>query len=381
MEKLHKSPSKFLETLSATVLDLAFDRTPPLDNINKMPSEVFGSLVAAICVNLILYTLEVVMACQFLGKPSEHGPGRLSKFRVCLNLMIDTVATLIGCGFLFMIQGSHWGSNDDVQYHYWRIVVGVLTASTAASVITQSFLLERFWKNIRQHLLGTAFAVTFLVVAVFVSVAAVVVCAYLQWINAPVVIPFVWVALIGNVIAALGITTVSVCQRIVLKTGPGAPRKKIIARSTRAFIETGFPSAILFVLALVAWALGRKGDFVVALYFVQARVYSCTMLFTLRNPLPARTDAWIEDMVSTSVPQKRVPVPPLSPDIYLHNDKSDRATLCGIPEEKEVQGWYNIDLNTDAARSSEDTAREVPATAVVFHRNSAFYQVHDEEKQ
>ncbi|KAJ7489089.1 hypothetical protein FB451DRAFT_682484 [Mycena latifolia] len=347
-----------------------------------MPSSFFGSLVAATCINLVLYTLEVVMACQFLANPTPSGAGRLSKFRVWLNLIIDTVATFIGCAFLAMIEGSHWGSNDDVQSQYWHVVVAVLTAGTATVVIAQSFLLERFWKNIRQHRLGTAFAVTILIMALFASVAAVVACAYLQWIDAPVVVPFVWIALIGNVIAALGITVVSVCQRVVMKTGPGAPKKNIIVRATRAFIETGFPSAIIVILALIAWALSRKGAFVVALYFVQARVYSCTMLFVLRSPLPERTDAWIEDMISTSVPQTGVPVPPLSPDIYLHNEKSDRQTLCGIPEEKEVQGWYNIDLGADASRASLDsTAREVPPSALVVHRNASFYQVPDEEKQ
>ncbi|KAJ6598158.1 hypothetical protein DFH09DRAFT_53801 [Mycena vulgaris] len=346
-----------------------------------MASEFFGSLVAAICVNLILYTLEVVMACQFLRNPSATGAGRISALRVWLNLIIDTVATFVSCAFLFMVEGSHWGTNDETQSRYWQIIVGVLTLCAAGAVIAQGFLLERFWKNIRQHLLGTAFAVTVLAMAVIVSVAAVVVCLYLQWIEAPVVIPFVWVALIGNVIAALGITTVSVCQRIVMKTGPG-PKKNIIARAMRAFIETGFPSAIIVILALVAWALERKGHFVVALYFVQARVYSCTMLFTLRNPAPARTDDWISDMVATSVPQKDQPAPPLSPDIFLQNEKANRLTLCGIPEEKEVQGWYNIDLGTDGQRASVDSKDgDIPPTAVVLHRNLPFYQVNDEEKQ
>ncbi|KAJ6482555.1 hypothetical protein C8R45DRAFT_1149982 [Mycena sanguinolenta] len=331
-----------------------------------MASEVFGSLVAAICVNLVLYTLEFVMSCLFLASKSDKESKKTAKFRVCLNLLIDTAATVIGCAFLYTFQGSHWGENDDVQARYWRIIIGVLIAGTVSTVIAQSYLLERFWKNIRHHLLGTAFAVTVLVMAVFTSVSAVVVCAYLQWTNADILVPFVWAALICNVIAALGIATVSVCQRFALRTITS--KKHITVRAWRAFVETGIPSCIIAILALAAWAAGEKGAFVIGLYFVQSRVYSCTMLFALRNPLPPRTDGWIAEMLATSVPQKRVPVPPVTPDIFLKNEKTSRTPLGDIPEEKGPQSWYNLDLGTDTITSNEENA-------MVLHRGAAFYQV------
>jgi hypothetical protein len=73
------------------------------------------------------------------------------------------------------------GENDDVQSNYWRIIVGVLCIGTVSGAVAQSVLLERFWKksvyflprtvgspahimsSIRHHLLGTAFAVTILI--------------------------------------------------------------------------------------------------------------------------------------------------------------------------------------------------------------------------
>jgi hypothetical protein len=61
---------------------------------------LISSLVAAICVNIVLYTLEVVMACQFLAK---NDAGKTARFRVWLNLMIDTAATIVGCAFLYMV--------------------------------------------------------------------------------------------------------------------------------------------------------------------------------------------------------------------------------------------------------------------------------------
>ncbi|KAJ7182889.1 hypothetical protein C8R43DRAFT_16318 [Mycena crocata] len=127
-----------------------------------------------------------------------------------------------------MFQGSHWGDNDDVQSRYWRIIVGVLTAGTVVVVLSQAYLLERFWKNIRQHRIGTAFTVTILVMAVFASVAAVVVCAYLQWtnLNASGREPFICrLALIANLIAAVGITAVSVCQRLAIKAVSGSKKQ------------------------------------------------------------------------------------------------------------------------------------------------------------
>ncbi|KAF8176354.1 hypothetical protein K438DRAFT_1979148 [Mycena galopus ATCC 62051] len=340
-----------------------------------MASEVFGSLVAAISINLILYTLEVVMACLLQTKKTNNRAGKIATFRIWLNVLIDTATTIIGCAFLYTFQGSHWGENDDVQARYWRIIVGVLIAGTVSVVVAQSYLLERFWKNIRHHLLGTAFAVTILVMAVFTSVAAVIGCAYLQWTNASILVPFVWAALICNVIAALGITIVSVCQRFALRTI--APKKHIIVRAWRAFIETGLPSCIIATLALAAWATGQRGAFVIALYFVQARVYSCTMLFALRNPLPLRTeegDGWIQEMLVNSVAQKRQPAPPVTPDIFLKNEKFGRS-LGDIPEEKGPHSWYNIDLGNDIATSSVDLSEEVTQNAVVLHRNAAFYQV------
>ncbi|KAJ7040922.1 hypothetical protein C8F04DRAFT_1080950 [Mycena alexandri] len=336
-----------------------------------MASEVFGSLVGATCVNIVLYTLEIVMACQL--------PKKITRFKVWANVYFDTVATIAGCAFLYKFQGSHWGEEDDVQSRYWQFIVCVLVISAWATIAGQTFLLERFWRNIRHHLLGTAFAVSLLAIAMLACVASVVVCSYLQWTKAPLLIPFVWVALISNVVVAFGITTVSVCQRFAMKTGPG-PKKNIIRRASGAFIETGIPSSIIVILALVAWAAGKHGAFVVGLYFLQARVYSCTMLFALRNPLPPRTDVWIEDMVSTSVPQKEQPAPPpLSPDIFLKNEKSNR--LGTIPEEK-TQGWYNIDLGTsDVERETSDDEAEDSLKAMVLHRNVAFYQVPDELKR
>ncbi|KAJ7444594.1 hypothetical protein B0H11DRAFT_2088830 [Mycena galericulata] len=345
-----------------------------------MASEVFGSLVAAVCLNIVLYTLEVVMACQFFWDNNPSETGRLAKFGVCLNLTIDTAATIAGFTFLYMFQDSHWGDNDEVQSRFWRAIVGVLTAGTAVSAISQSFLLSRFWKNIRKHLLGTAFAVTILIMAVLASVAAVVICGYLQWTSAPILLPFFWIALIANVIAAIGITTVSLCQRLAIKTSVG-PKKHLIIRTVRSFIQTGFPSAIIVVMALIAWAAGRKGDLVVALYFIEARVYSCTMLLTLRYPPPSRTDEWIDEMVSASVPQKELPLPPISPDIFLKDEKARNSTLCEIPEDKPVEGWFNIDLGTGGARSSSDNDKEISPNAVVVHRNASFYQVPDEEKR
>ncbi|KAJ7850623.1 hypothetical protein B0H14DRAFT_2762917 [Mycena olivaceomarginata] len=343
-----------------------------------MASTIFGSLVAAICVNLLLYTLELVMACQLLARKSD-GTRITAKFRVCLNLLIDTAATVAGCAFLYLFQGSHWGENDDVQSNYWRIIVGVLCIGTVSGAVAQSVLLERFWKNIRHHLLGTAFAVTILIMAVLTSVAATVACAYLQWTNASsILVPFVWVALICNLIAALGITTVSVCQRFAMRTV--TPKKHLIARAWRAFIETGLPSSIIAILALVAWAIDKKGEFVIALYFIQARVYSSTMMFALRNPLPPRAD-WIQDMISNSVPQMG-PVHPPSPDIFLKNEKTIRMSLPVIPEGK-GSTWFNIDLGNETATSApetEDIASNAK-NAVVLHRNAAFYQVSGEGKQ
>ncbi|KAF7369264.1 hypothetical protein MVEN_00254100 [Mycena venus] len=348
--------------------------------LNKMASEIFGTLVATICLNLILYSLEVFLAFQFQASKSEDDTRKTAKFGVWLTVLIDTAATVTGCAFLYMFQGSHWGEDDGVQSRYWRIIVGVLIAGTVSTVMAQSFLLERFWKNIRHHLLGTAFAVTILVMAIFVSVAAVVVCAYLQWTNASILTPFLWASLICNVIAALGITTVSVCQRCAMKTL--TPKKHIVTRAWRAFIETGFSSSIIAILALVAWAIDEKGEFIIGLYFIQARVYTCTMLFALRNPPPPRTDGWIQDMLESSIPQKSQPTPPLSPDIFLKNEK-DKRRLSDIPEEKAPHGWYNIDLGNDNdlnPRSSYDS-EEVPPDAMVLHRNAAFYQVPTEGKR
>ncbi|KAJ7650891.1 hypothetical protein FB45DRAFT_27387 [Roridomyces roridus] len=326
-----------------------------------MLTEIFGSLVAAVCVNIVLYTLEVVMACRFLG---DEKSGRLVKLGVWLNLVVDTLSSIAGCAFLFMFQG--WGNDDaQVQTRYWHAVVGILTAGTVVSVVSQTFMLGRFWGNLRQHRLGTAFAITLLVMAVLASVAAVVICAFLQWNNSPLVDSFIWVSLVADVVAALGITIVSVCQRIAIRSSAG-PKRHIIARGCHAFIQTGIPNTILVVLALIAWALGRKGVFVVALTFVNARVCSCTMFFTLLYPGPTRT----QDIANVSASALPTPATASSPEFFPRNEK--RLGLYGIPEEKALEnGWYNIDLGTQGTNSSPETG------AVVLRRGSMsrFFQV------
>ncbi|KAF7329940.1 hypothetical protein MKEN_00257900 [Mycena kentingensis (nom. inval.)] len=356
-----------------------------------MASEVYGSLVAAVCLNLVLYTLEFAMACQLFSKKREE-VSAWTKFRVWFTLLIDTAATLASCAFLYMWQGSHWGENDAVQEQFWKLLIGTLIICTVASALAQSFLLERFWKNIRHHLLGTAFAVSVLVLAVIASVTSVVVCAYLKWPKVKVVsddeteakpqvevpVALVWLVVVSSLVSAIGITTVSACQRFAMRTTSAKPR--FLNRVFRAFVDTGMPSTIVFILALVAWAVNQTGAFVIALYFVQARIYSCTMLYALRQPKLVRTDSWKEELISSSVSQKGPPVPPISPEIFLRVEKSGRLT--GIPEENGIgQRWYNIDLG-DA--SSLDSAKDVEKEggvvtvgsprAMVLHRNSTpFY--------
>ncbi|KAF7319373.1 hypothetical protein HMN09_00275200 [Mycena chlorophos] len=349
-----------------------------------MASEVYGSLVCAVAVNLVLFTLEFYMACRLFSKNREE-VSSWTKFRVWFTLLIDTIATLTSCAFLYMFQGSHWGEGDEVQQRFWKIIIATLIIGTFASALAQSFLLERFWKNIRHHLLGTAFAVSILVLAVLASVSSIVACAYLQWINADLEIikSLVWTALIANLVCALGITLVSVCQRYAMRTM--GPRPAVLSRVFRAFVDTGMPSSIIVLLALIAWAVNQNGAFVIALYFIQARVYSCTMLYALSQPKLVREDSWKEEMVSNSVAQRPQPPPPsISPDIFLRIEKSGRLS---VPEAEKGQRWFNIDLGEaekaekEAAAKREASARAPGAgspKAMVVHRNSApfsFYRV------
>ncbi|KAJ7843048.1 hypothetical protein B0H14DRAFT_2779250, partial [Mycena olivaceomarginata] len=290
-----------------------------------MASTIFGSLVAAICVNLL----------PLLARKSD-GTRITAKFRVCLNLLIDTGGN------------SRWlclfipRENDDVQSNYTGALSLAFSVSAQFRCCRSERLLERFWK--KSHPPSSpwnAFAVTILIMAVLTS-----------WTNASsILVPFVWVALICNLIAALGITTVSVCQRFAMRTV--TPKKQF----------TGLPSSIIAILALVAWAIDKKGE---------SRVYSSTMMFALRNPLPPRAD-WIQDMISNSVP----PNGPPSPDIFLKNEKTIRMSLPVIPEltgrvSLSISG-KGIYLTATSAPETEDIASNAK-NAVVLHRNAAFYR-------
>ncbi|KAK7052069.1 hypothetical protein R3P38DRAFT_1635112 [Favolaschia claudopus] len=319
-----------------------------------MASEIFGSLVAAVCVNLLIYSLEAAMAFTYLAKDTEKGTRKTAKYRTALNLLLDTAATIMGVAFLYIFQSSNWGAADAVQPKFHRIILAVLVLGTVTIVSAQSYLLERFWKNIRHHLLGTVVAISVLILAIVTSVAAVVACAYLEYTNPAVLIPFVWVSLICNIVAASGITIVSICQRFAMESVP--TKTNILSHAFSVFIETGIASAIIAILAIIAWALGYKGTYVVALYFVQPRIYSATMLYGLLNPLPPRADGFMQEIFANSVTQKSPPAPPLSPDIYLSNDKTNsRLSLSEVHEDK---GWFNIDLGN--GESEEDAHRNLP---------------------
>ncbi|CAK5274114.1 unnamed protein product [Mycena citricolor] len=332
-----------------------------------MTTEEYGSLVPAVCVNLLLYTLEFVMACVFLSRRAKEGAGAFDKFRTVLTLLLDTACTLAGCVFLYFWQDTHWGDNDEVQGRFWKLLIGTLVLGTASTAIAQSYLLQKFWTNIPNHLIGTALIVSLLVVTLLGSVASVAVCAYMQWTNAEQLVPFIWTALIASLVTAFGITSISVCQRIAVKS---VAKRNFIVRGWKAFVSTGMPGSIICILALVAWVMGKHTTYIIALYFVLARVYSCTMLFTMHYPLPIRK-SMIQDLVNTSVAQGTLPltVSSPSPDIFL---KSERGTQ---PKEGNVQSWYNIDLGDGAMRTSRSAPENINGDQQdVNRRNAAVYQ-------
>ncbi|KAF7292825.1 hypothetical protein MIND_01181400 [Mycena indigotica] len=342
-----------------------------------MVSQVFGTLVAAVLVNLVLFTLEFAMACQLFSKKREE-VSRWTKFRVWFTLIIDTAATLSSCVFLYMFEESHWDEDEHDEEHerFWQLIIGTLIIGTVSSALAQSYLMERFWRNIRHHLLGTAFAVSLLVLAAIASIASLVTCAYMQWTKAETdnIKPFVWLALISNLVYAVGITAISVCQRFAMRTA--GPKPRFLNRVFRGFVETGMPSSIVVILALIAWVVDNIAVYVIALYFVQARIYSCTMLYSLRQTKLVRMENWKEALISTTIAQKPQPVPPLAPEMMVRIEKSGRLT--GIPEENQAK-WYNIDLSeaTRASIESKELEEAQPKElvvgtprAIVLHRSS-----------
>ncbi|KAJ7267157.1 hypothetical protein C8J57DRAFT_1510269 [Mycena rebaudengoi] len=347
-----------------------------------MPSETFGSLVSAICINLILYTLEVIMAYRYFGKEvsTRRGDGYVTKLRVWTNLAIDSFGSIAGLAFLFLYEGTNWEENDGTQKPYWRTIASGLTLGAIAALIVQSFMLSLFFRNIQKRRFGTVFFVTILVVVAFAAMAATLGCAYIEWNDLEVSIPFIWIALGGNAIVAAGVTTVLICQRIALKD-EHINIGRFYTRMAHAFVETGFPSTIIALLALIAWAVGRKGDFILGLIFVQPRLYSCTMLFILNHPASLEHEVWIHDMESQSVLQKNQPLPPQYPDVVFNapteksagaNRKYNRSvTLCAVPEAASAEPWHTIDLGD----------HEVTASPIALEGPEAMEEEYDEKAE
>ncbi|CAK5274100.1 unnamed protein product [Mycena citricolor] len=325
-----------------------------------MTTEEYGSLVPAVCVNLLLYTLEFVMACVFLSRRAKEGLPVASSSTFGKTLTGVLFSTLFpACGL------THYaGDNDEVQGRFWKLLIGTLVwalprlpspslTSCKSSGPSECSPPWRGLCSIRvkypepSHRHGPDCLTSGCDTSG--SVASVAVCAYMSsgpmQSNSSVHLSRHGVR--HNVDLRL--------PRIAVKS---VAKRNFIVRGWKAFVSTGMPGSIICILALVAglWESTPPAVDIIALYFVLARVYSCTMLFTMHYPLPIRK-SMIQDLVNTSGAQGTLLSRSPSPDIFL---KSERGTQ---PKEGNVQSWYNIDLGDGAMRTSRSAPENTMVTA------------------
>ncbi|KAJ7084846.1 hypothetical protein B0H15DRAFT_383213 [Mycena belliarum] len=234
-------------------------------------------------VNLVLFTLEAVQVLQYFSSRARRHDSGLIALGVSQNFAADIVGTLACCAMAYMHLVINQDKAEAMENQFWALTVVVFTVGVVTSV-SQLFMICRYWQMTKHHAV-----LVLLLVILSGAVTGIFGCGVLMILPEPtqsrLLNVFVLLALIATVICNVLVSVLLFWQRFK-RTDARALKPSIPSRVISALIETGTISTAVSI-AGTALSFGSVRDKMIWIIFafIQARVYSCTMLFVLlRRP-------------------------------------------------------------------------------------------------
>ncbi|KAJ3881332.1 hypothetical protein F5051DRAFT_425861 [Lentinula edodes] len=230
-------------------------------------------LLAGAWVNLLLYTIELLVGTYFLFKI----PGKHAKALVAVALLVDTISTISVCQFTWMnLRRSRIVANNSPKAIAEPFLLASLMSSLAAT-IEESYFAFRLWSITRSKI-----TITILVILIYLPMTLVIASVGLAF-NSGVAVDQAKLATLNIIASFMGaFTDTMIAVYLVYKLRTinalqfSYPTKCLIRKIITYTVACGLITA-LFTIATSVLAFSSVGPFL--LFFdCNGRVYTLTIL-------------------------------------------------------------------------------------------------------
>ncbi|KAJ7778773.1 hypothetical protein DFH07DRAFT_765982 [Mycena maculata] len=326
------------------------NETFPFLTPDKLAPLAIGSWVT-----VVLFGIEGLQAARYFRSKARRRDGAFVKLGVSFNLLADAVGTMACCAATYLYTVIYWGNDEGLAKQYWPLPFVVFTVG-AVTAVSQLFMISRHWQTTKQHYV---FALLILILAAAVTgiFGIGVLMALKPNATSMLLDTFLYLALFASAVGTVLVSPLLFWQLCRKSTIP-ITGWNFIPRVVSLLFEAGFLTAAVTV-AGVATSFGTLRDerIWIAFAFVQARVYSCTMLFALHTGPESETDGTTAAMALTSN-EHLIPPPMIesksAPATVMEDNDAFRLTRKKI----ELHG-REFDSSSDVSRNLNDELNEI----------------------
>ncbi|KAJ7700811.1 hypothetical protein B0H17DRAFT_1046713 [Mycena rosella] len=248
--------------------------TSPFLTPDRLTSLAVGSWV-----NMVLFTLECMQAVQYFRSQTRRTDSAFTKLGVSVNLGADVAGTAACCATTYLYLVTDWGIVEALETQHWTLT-GVTFTVGVVTAVSQFFMISRYWQMTRRHVVFSLLLL--LLIGALTGIFGTGVLMALSP-NAKGVLldAFLLLSLIASSAGNALVSLLSFWQRCK-RNDAQAAKWYLPHRILAALIETGtVTTAVTVAGAVVTLGSVRDTRIWIAFAFIQARVYSCTMLFVL----------------------------------------------------------------------------------------------------
>ncbi|CAK5279183.1 unnamed protein product [Mycena citricolor] len=225
-------------------------------------------------INIFLFTLELVQVSAYFRSAARRTDSVFIGLGIVVNLIADIFGTLACCAITYLYTSTHWGEVQSIRKQYWPFIPLVLSIGVVTAV-SQSFMIVRQWQMTK----GIASFLPLLLVLLLTLIG---IFGY----GFSMIHNLDNGDLLQRVFAYMALIALSIGTALVapLSFSPLKQRNKAF-KIFSMLIETGlFAAAVTITGTVMALDKDVRETMVwVGFAFVLARIYSCTMLYCLRN--------------------------------------------------------------------------------------------------
>ncbi|KAF7304135.1 hypothetical protein MIND_00645100 [Mycena indigotica] len=243
---------------------------------------IFAPVLVGSWLNVIVYTLELLLAYQYYWNKKHSSPGANStvvRWIVGVALFVDTLGTLAVFAYAYLFLVAHWGEPAFLARNPWPGSIHAIT-SGIGSVIVHWYLTWRYWNLSRNYVVSVALCLAALTSTAGAFAAGIGAAMRDAVVERDRIIPLCMVWLIAAVVTDIGIAAALVLPLRSYKSA-FARTQSVIQRLIVGAIQTGSVTAVMAVVTLTTFVVWPRTSISLAPWFLLGRLYGCTLLFNL----------------------------------------------------------------------------------------------------